>query len=75
LGSTSIGIQTREGVVLGGEVKTTVKPKLVDEDFKLETPKLFKVNDQTYTVFSGIIGDAKNLVEFARTVSCSHEFN
>eukprot|EP00801_Mesodinium_rubrum_P007335 Mrub_07346.p1 GENE.Mrub_07346~~Mrub_07346.p1 ORF type:complete len:264 (+),score=43.12 Mrub_07346:39-830(+) len=75
LGSTSIGIQTKDAIILAGEIKTIVKTKLVDKDFKMETPKLYKLNDNTYCIFSGIIGDAKNLVDYARSVSVSHNFN
>ena len=69
-GSTSIGIRTNEGVVLGVEKKLVSK---LMEPAKSE--KLVEIDKHCACAMSGIVGDARVLVDHARVESQNHKFN
>ena len=69
-GSTSIGIRTNEGVVLGVEKKLASK---LMEPAKSE--KLVEIDKHCACAMSGIVGDARVLVDHARVESQNHKFN
>lgn len=60
-GSTSIGIKTNEGVVLGVEKKMVSK---LMESAKSE--KLVEIDHHCACAMSGIVGDARVLIDHAR---------
>ena len=69
LGSTAIGIQTSEGVVLAVEKRITstlMEPRTVE--------KIVEVDNHVAVAFSGLTADSKMLVERARVESQSHWF-
>lgn len=69
LGSTSIGIQTPEGVVLAAEKRlssTLMEPTSVN--------KIFEIDSHIGTVLSGMAADARILIEHARVESQNHRF-
>ena len=69
-GSTSIGIKTNEGVVLGVEKKMASK---LMEPAKSE--KLSEIDGHCACAMSGIVGDARVLVDHARVEAQNHKFN
>merc|ERR1712227_346910 len=69
-GSTSIGIKTNEGVVLGVEKKLAGK---LMESAKSE--KLEEVDKHCAVAMSGIVGDARVLIDHARVEAQNHKFN
>lgn len=69
LGSTAIGIQTAEGVVLGVEKRVTsvlIEPKSIE--------KINKIDGHIGCAMSGLIGDSRTLVDRARTEAQHHWF-
>ena len=62
-GSTAIGITIGNGVILGA-IKSSV-PLAVSDTSK----KIFEIDDHIGLVGSGILADARNLVEMARVKS------
>jgi 20S proteasome subunit alpha 5 len=69
LGSTAVGIQTREGVVLAIEKRLTstlLEPSSVE--------KVLEIDSHVGAAFSGLIGDARTLVDHARIESQNHRF-
>ncbi|XP_055338109.1 proteasome subunit alpha type-5-like [Paramacrobiotus metropolitanus] len=70
LGSTAIGIQTKEGCVLAVEKRIT-SPLL--EPSSIE--KIWKVDEHIGCAVSGLIADARTLVEKARVEALSYWFN
>lgn len=69
LGSTSLGIQTADGVVLAAEKRvpsTLVEPNSVN--------KILEIDSHIGTVLSGMVADARILVEHARVESQDHRF-
>lgn len=69
LGSTSLGIQTAEGVVIAAEKRvpsTLVDPKSMN--------KIFEIDSHIGVVLSGMVADARILVEHARVESQNHKF-
>eukprot|EP01040_Poterioochromonas_malhamensis_P022661 gene22661-27606_t len=69
LGSTAVGIQTREGVVLAIEKRLTsalLEPSSVE--------KVLEIDSHIGAAFSGLIGDARTLVDHARIESQNHRF-
>lgn len=69
LGSTSLGIQTPEGVVLAAEKRvpsTLVVPSSMN--------KIMEVDSHIAAVMSGMVADARILVEHARVESQNHRF-
>lgn len=69
-GSTSIGIKTNEGVVLGVEKKLASK---LMEPAKSE--KLVEIDRHCACAMSGIVGDARVLIDHARVEAQNHTFN
>ena len=69
-GSTSIGIKTSEGVVLGVEKKLASK---LMEPAKSE--KLVEIDNHCACAMSGIVGDARVLIDHARVEAQNHKFN
>jgi len=69
LGSTSIGIQTAEGVVLAVEKRLT-SPLLLPSSLK----KLIKLDAHIGCAMSGLVADASTLVEHARVETQNHWF-
>lgn len=69
-GSTSIGIKTAEGVVLGVEKKMASK---LMEPAKSE--KLVEIDRHCACAMSGIVGDARVLIDHARVEAQNHQFN
>jgi len=64
LGSTSIGIKTKEGVLLVAEKRATTK-LMVNEAIE----KISKVDTHIAVTFSGLIGDSRTLLERAQIES------
>ncbi|KAF8373112.1 pas-5 [Pristionchus pacificus] len=64
LGSTSIGIRTKEGVLLAAEKR--VSSKLMVND---TIEKISKVDDHIGVTFAGLIADSRTLVERAQVES------
>lgn len=69
LGSTSVGIHTREGVVLAVEKRLT-SPLL--EPTSVE--KLLEIDSHIGCAVSGLTADARTLVEHARVETQHHRF-
>jgi 20S proteasome subunit alpha 5 len=69
LGSTSVGIQTAEGVVIGAEKR--VPSPLVDHT---SVNKIVEIDKHIAVVVSGMAADARILVEHARVESQNHRF-
>lgn len=69
LGSTSIGVQTSEGVVIAAEKRiqsTLIEPSSV--------MKIMEIDSHIGCVMSGLVADARILVEHARVESQYHRF-
>ena len=62
-GTTSLGIKLQDAVVLGA-IKTSA-PLLAEDSHK----KIYEVDDHLGIASSGLLADARNLVEFARVKS------
>jgi 20S proteasome subunit alpha 5 len=71
-GSTSIGIKTNEGVILGIE-KKLFSAKLMERAPKTE--KLVEIDNHCACAMSGIVGDARILIDHARVEAQNHTFN
>ena len=69
-GSTSIGIKTAEGVVLGVEKK--LASKLMEPS---KSEKLVEIDRHCACAMSGIVGDARVLIDHARVEAQNHTFN
>merc|ERR1711967_124856 len=69
-GSTSIGVKTKEGVVLGVEKK--ILSKLMEPS---KSEKLVEVDKHCAIAMSGIVGDARILIDHARVEAQNHTFN
>merc|ERR1712018_1054521 len=70
LGSTAIGIQTSEGVVLAAEKRIT---STLMEPSSIE--KIVEVDKHVAVAFSGLTADSKMLIERARVESANHWFS
>mmetsp|Transcript_22074 Transcript_22074/g.21333 ORF Transcript_22074/g.21333 Transcript_22074/m.21333 type:complete len:243 (-) Transcript_22074:146-874(-) len=69
LGSTAVGIQTTEGVILAVEKRLTstlLEPSSVE--------KIMEVDFHIGAAVSGLIGDARTLVDHARVEAQNHRF-
>ncbi|XP_062617699.1 proteasome subunit alpha type-5-like [Saccostrea cucullata] len=69
LGSTAIGIQTSEGVVLAVEKRVTsplIEPSSIE--------KVFEVDDHIACAMSGLIADSRTLIDRARVEAQNHWF-
>ncbi|KAL0804305.1 hypothetical protein Bca101_096795 [Brassica carinata] len=70
LGSTAIGVKTKEGVVLAVEKRITsplLEPSSVE--------KIMEIDDHIGCAMSGLIADARTLVEHARVETQNHRFS
>jgi 20S proteasome subunit alpha 5 len=70
LGSTAIGIVTKEGVILLTERRATSKLLKTDS-----IEKLYTIDKNIACAVSGLIADSKFIVEHARNESQTHWFN
>ncbi|XP_039061989.1 proteasome subunit alpha type-5-like [Hibiscus syriacus] len=70
LGSTAIGLKAKEGVVLAVEKRIT-SPLL--ESSSVE--KIMEIDEHTGCAMSGLIADARTLVEHAGVETQSHRFS
>ncbi|CAM9925821.1 unnamed protein product, partial [Choristocarpus tenellus] len=69
LGSTAVGIQTKEGVVLAVEKRLTsvlLEPSSVE--------KIMEVDSHIGGAMSGLIADARTLIDHARVEAQNHRF-
>ncbi|KAK4526438.1 hypothetical protein GAYE_SCF24G4353 [Galdieria yellowstonensis] len=69
LGSTAVGIQTAEGVVLAVEKRlssTLLEPNSVE--------KLVEIDEHVGCAMSGLIADARTMIEHARVEAQNHRF-
>merc|ERR1712200_22205 len=69
LGSTAIGIQTSEGVVLAVEKRITsplIEPTSIE--------KIFAIDEHVACAMSGLIADARTMIDHARVQSANHWF-
>jgi hypothetical protein len=69
LGSTSIGVQTSEGVVLAVEKRIT--SKLLEPS---SVKKIVRLDHHIGCAMSGLVADARTLVEHARVETQNHWF-
>lgn len=69
LGSTSLGIQTSEGVLIAAEKR--LQSKLVDPG---SVNKILEIDSHLGAVMSGMVADARILVEHARVEAQNHRF-
>jgi len=69
LGSTAIGIQTQEGVLLA--VEKRVESKLM---ISSSMPKVFEIEKHVGAVYSGLQADGRTLVDFARVQAQNYWF-
>ncbi|XP_021294556.1 proteasome subunit alpha type-5 isoform X1 [Herrania umbratica] len=70
LGSTAIGIKTKDGVVLAVEKRITsplLEPSSVE--------KIMEIDEHIGCAMSGLIADARTLVEHARVETQNHRFS
>ncbi|KAK9014169.1 hypothetical protein V6N11_005336 [Hibiscus sabdariffa] len=70
LGSTAIGLKTKEGVVLAVEKRITsplLEPNSVE--------KIMEIDEHIGCAMSGLIADARTLVEHARVETQNHRFS
>lgn len=69
LGSTAVGIQTSHGVVLASEKRLTsslLEPSSVE--------KIMEIDSHVGAAVSGLIGDARTLIDHARVEAQNHRF-
>lgn len=69
LGSTTVGISTKEGVVLAVE-KRVQSPLLVSSSIE----KIMEIDRHLGCAMSGLIADARTMVDHARVTSQNHAF-
>ncbi|EPY51517.1 20S proteasome component alpha 5 [Schizosaccharomyces cryophilus OY26] len=69
LGSTAIGVKTKEGVVLGVE-KRLSSPLM--ESYSVE--KLFEIDTNIGCAISGLTADARTIIDHARVQAQNHRF-
>jgi 20S proteasome subunit alpha 5 len=69
LGSTAIGIQTNEGILLA--VEKRVESKLM---IPASNSKIFEIDKHIGAVYSGLTADGRSLIDFARVQSQSYWF-
>nr|1G0U_D Chain D, PROTEASOME COMPONENT PUP2 [Saccharomyces cerevisiae]1G0U_R Chain R, PROTEASOME COMPONENT PUP2 [Saccharomyces cerevisiae] len=67
LGSTAIGIATKEGVVLGVEKRAT-SPLLESDSIE----KIVEIDRHIGCAMSGLTADARSMIEHARTAAVTH---
>lgn len=70
LGSTAVGIKTKEGVILGVEKRATSR---LLESGSIE--KIEEIDRHIGCAFSGLTADARMMIDHARVEATSHSFN
>jgi 20S proteasome subunit alpha 5 len=68
-GWTTVGIQTKDGVILAAEKKIQNKLQIPSS---LE--KVTKIDDTVICTYSGLLSDARALIEYARVEAANHWF-
>lgn len=68
-GWTTLGIQVNGGVVLASEKKLSSKLQVPSS-----IEKISKINDKTICAFSGLLSDARSLIDHARVEAANHWF-
>lgn len=69
LGSTTVGIKTNEGVVLG--VEKRVQSSLLESD---SVEKIMEIDSHVGCAMSGLVADARTMIEHARVTAQNHAF-
>eukprot|EP00899_Mesostigma_viride_P026123 jgi/Mesvir1/6696/Mv13730-RA.1 len=69
LGSTAVGIQTKEGVILAVEKRVT-SPLLVPSSIE----KVMEIDEHIGAAMSGLTADARTLIDHARVETQNHRF-
>lgn len=69
LGSTTVGIRTPEGVVLG--VEKRVQSSLLESD---SVEKIMEIDAHIGCAMSGLVADARTMIEHARVTAQNHAF-
>ncbi|CAG8567306.1 8542_t:CDS:2 [Paraglomus brasilianum] len=69
LGSTAVGIQTSEGVVLAAEKRVT-SPLLVSSSIE----KIMEIDKHLGCAMSGLTADSRTMIDHARVAAQSHRF-
>ena len=70
LGSTAVGIATKKGVILAVEKRLT-STLLVPESVE----KIMEVDTHIAAAMSGLVADARTLIDHARVEAQNHRFN
>jgi len=70
LGSTAVGVQVADGVVLAVEKRSTSKLLVASSLRKIE-----KLDNHIFCAMSGVVPDARTLIEHARVETQTHWFN
>jgi 20S proteasome subunit alpha 5 len=68
-GWTTVGIQAKDGVVLAAEKKIQNKLQIPSS-----IEKIIKIDDNVICTYSGLLSDARALIESARVESANHWF-
>ena len=71
-GSTAIGVKTTHGVILGVEKKLQSAKLMVPSG---RSEKLVEIDSHCACAMSGIVGDARILIDHARVEAQNHAFN
>ena len=71
-GSTAIGVKTNEGVILGVEKKLQSATLMVPQG---RSEKLVEMDRHCACAMSGIVGDARILIDHGRVEAQNHTFN
>ena len=71
-GSTAIGVKTNQGVILGVEKKLQSSKLQVASG---NSEKLVEIDRHCCCAMSGIVGDARILIDHARVEAQNHSFN
>ena len=69
-GCTTLGIQLKDGIILGAEKKIASKLQIPSS-----IENIMKINDSTICTYSGLRSDARALIETARVEAANHWFN
>jgi len=69
LGSTTVGVQTSQGVVLGVEKRTQ---SVLLESSSIE--KIMEIDNHIACAMSGLVADARTMVDHARVTAQNHQF-
>ena len=69
-GCTTLGIQLKDGIILGAEKKISSKLQVPSS-----IENIMKINENTICTYSGLRSDARALIETARVEAANHWFN